>query len=49
MGLGGGLRVTSPIGLIRGDIGFHNKGDLDNQLTTLYDRIFFYFGLGQAF
>jgi len=49
VGLGGGLRVTSPIGLIRGDIGFHNKGDLDNQLTTLYDRIFFYFGLGQAF
>lgn len=49
VGFGGGLRVNSPIGLIRGDIGFHQKGDLDSKFTTFYNRTFFYFGLGQAF
>ena len=49
VGYGGGLRVNSPIGLIRGDIGFHNKSPIDQNNASLYDRTFFYFGLGQAF
>lgn len=49
VGYGGGLRVNSPIGLIRGDIGFHNKSTIDQNNASLYDRTFFYFGLGQAF
>ena len=48
IGYGGGLRVMSPIGLIRGDIGYHRnrKGEVK---TDLYDRTFFHLGLGQAF
>lgn len=49
VGYGGGLRVNSPIGLIRGDVGFHQKGNIDQASATLYERTFFYFGLGQAF
>ena len=46
-GFGGGIRVMSPIGLIRTDIGFHrNKAGEDK---SLYARTYFYFGLGQAF
>ena len=49
VGYGGGLRVDSPIGLIRGDVGFHSQGPIDEPDASLYDRTFFYFGLGQAF
>ncbi len=49
VGYGGGLRVDSPIGLIRGDVGFHSQGAIDEPGASLYDRTFFYFGLGQAF
>jgi outer membrane protein assembly complex protein YaeT len=49
VGFGGGLRVSSPLGLIRGDVGFHRKSDIDAPTAGLYDRTFFYFGLGQAF
>lgn len=46
VGFGGGLRVNTPIGLIRGDIGFHRRSDKD---APTDDLMFFYFGLGQAF
>ena len=47
VGFGGGMRVMSPIGLIRTDIGMHrNRADEEK---SLYARTFFYFGLGQAF
>ena len=49
VGYGGGLRVNSPIGLIRGDIGFHGQSPIDEPKSSLYDRTYFYFGLGQAF
>ena len=49
LGYGGGLRVISPIGLIRGDVGFHNQSKIDPPNSRKYDRTFFYFGLGQAF
>ncbi len=49
VGYGGGLRVNSPIGLIRGDIGFHGQSTIDKPNSDLYDRTFLYFGLGQAF
>ena len=49
VGYGAGLRVNSPIGLIRGDVGFHQKGSTDSANAGLYARTFFYFGLGQAF
>lgn len=49
IGYGAGLRVNSPIGLIRGDVGFHQKGPTDSANAGLYARTFFYFGLGQAF
>ncbi len=48
-GYGGGLRVNSPIGLIRGDVGIHGQSAVDYPNARLYDRTFFYFGLGQAF
>lgn len=48
VGFGGGIRIMSPIGLIRTDVGFHRPGT-NEQNTGLYDRTFFYFGLGQAF
>ena len=48
VGFGGGVRVMSPIGLIRTDIGFHRNraGEIPK---SLYARTFFYLGLGQAF
>lgn len=49
VGYGAGLRVNSPIGLIRGDVGFHQKGTADSPNAGLLDRTYFYFGLGQAF
>ena len=49
LGYGGGIRVSSPIGLIRGDVGFHNQSKIDVPNSRKYDRTFFYFGLGQAF
>lgn len=49
LGYGGGIRVDSPIGLIRGDVGFHNQSRIDPPNSRKYDRTFFYFGLGQAF
>ncbi len=49
LGYGGGIRVSSPIGLIRGDVGFHNQSKIDVPDSRKYDRTFFYFGLGQAF
>ncbi len=49
LGYGGGVRVNSPIGLIRSDVGFHQQGLIDRPNSGLYDRTFFYFGLGQAF
>ena len=49
LGYGGGIRVNSPIGLIRGDVGFHNQSKIDVPNSRKYDRTFFYFGLGQAF
>ena len=49
VGYGGGLRVNSPIGLIRGDVGFHGQSAIDESGSSLYDRTYFYFGLGQAF
>ncbi|MBM3262290.1 MAG: BamA/TamA family outer membrane protein [candidate division Zixibacteria bacterium] len=49
IGYGGGLRIGTPIGMIRGDIGFHPKGDIDPPTAGLYERTYFYFGLGQAF
>ena len=48
VGFGGGLRVMSPIGLIRGDIGFHwNKQGETKEL--FFDRTSVHLGLGQAF
>jgi outer membrane protein insertion porin family len=38
LGYGAGLRVNSPIGIIRADYGFNDKGDSQLQ-----------FGLGQRF
>ncbi len=49
LGYGAGIRVNSPIGLIRGDVGFHNQSKIDVPNSRKYDRTFFYFGLGQAF
>ncbi len=49
LGYGAGIRVNSPIGLIRGDVGFHNQSKIDPPNSRKYDRTFFYFGLGQAF
>ena len=49
LGYGAGVRVNSPIGLIRGDVGFHNQSKIDVPNSRKYDRTFFYFGLGQAF
>lgn len=49
LGYGAGIRVNSPIGLIRGDVGFHNQSKIDPPKSRKYDRTFFYFGLGQAF
>ena len=49
LGYGAGVRVNSPIGLIRGDVGFHNQSKIDPPNSRKYDRTFFYFGLGQAF
>ena len=49
LGYGAGVRVSSPIGLIRGDVGFHNQSKIDPPNSRKYDRTFFYFGLGQAF
>lgn len=49
LGYGAGIRVDSPIGLIRGDVGFHNQSKIDPPNSRKYDRTFFYFGLGQAF
>ena len=49
LGYGAGIRVNSPIGLIRGDVGFHNQSKIDVPNSRRYDRTFFYFGLGQAF
>ena len=48
VGFGGGIRVMSPIGLLRTDVGFHRLGATE-QDRGLYKRTFFYFGLGQAF
>lgn len=50
VGYGGGLRISSPIGLIRGDLGFHRFSRYDDaKARDLIDRTVFYFGLGQAF
>lgn len=49
LGYGAGVRVDSPIGLIRGDVGFHNQSSIDPPNSRREDRYFFYFGLGQAF
>lgn len=51
VGYGGGIRVPSPIGLIRGDIGFHRfvRYDDPEKDRPLIKRTAFYFGLGQAF
>lgn len=49
LGYGAGIRANSPIGLIRGDVGFHNQSAIDPPNSRKYDRTFFYFGLGQAF
>lgn len=49
LGYGAGIRVDSPIGLIRGDVGYHGQSFIDPPNSRKYDRTFFYFGLGQAF
>ena len=49
VGFGGGIRVMSPIGLLRTDVGFHRAGTTEQGIDLLFDRTFFYLGLGQAF